>query len=260
MIKKNHSLLKKWKEFKEKNNFVSKKSLGQHFLYNMDITKKIVEYSGNYENIVEIGPGYGILTEQILTKNFKTLKLVEYDEIICRFLNENFVDNKISIINTDALKFDSFEPNTEIISNLPYNISKRLIIQWLNNPNIQQITIMLQKEVAESLVAKPNTKDYKMISVLVQIFFDPKICFHLSSGNFNPAPTVNSSIIQLKRKFFCDNVLLKKFMNLLELCFAHRRKKISNVLPRELISHLDGNIRPDTIEPHEFWKLIKEKK
>ena len=171
-------------------NFRQKKSLGQHFLNDLEILKNIISLVEIHnENIVEIGPGKGALTKYILHQNPKKITLIEKDKRLRSYLEKIYSKNsdKLSIIFEDALKFDLrniAKPKIILIANLPYNIATTLIINWMKYYQIfKTLIVMVQKEVAERMVAKPSTKDYGSLSVLFQLFTETKIQFELSFSN-----------------------------------------------------------------------------
>ena len=206
----------------------AKKSLSQNFLIDKNVCKKILNYSKVKNNtVLEIGPGYGFMTDFILKNNPKKLYLVEKDRFLIKFLKEKYRgEKKIEIIGGDILKFDlkNFE-NLIVLSNLPYNISTKIILYLFNfNKNISEMTFMIQKEVAHKFdYCLPNMNKYKFLTKIVSNY---KLCFNVSSNVFLPKPKVNSSVVQFKflNKGFDIN-RAKKFSNRL---FKNIRKKISN--------------------------------
>ena len=232
-------------------NFVKpKKSLGQHFLTDKNVAKKITEsLKPITKNVLEIGPGTGILTGFLLKKKYNLI-LSEIDhESIDFLINSLLVDEKI-IIKKDFLKLDLSTifsgDNFSIIGNFPYNISTQIIFKILENKQIvSEMCGMFQLEVAKRICEKPGTKVYGILSVLTQAFFETKFLFTVSKNLFYPIPKVESAVILLKRKENFDlecNELL--FFRLVKLCFQQRRKKIRNGLKT---LNLSNNLREDTI-------------
>jgi 16S rRNA (adenine1518-N6/adenine1519-N6)-dimethyltransferase len=272
----NNKFLLQWKT--QRQDFIFKRSLGQNFLQNPAIADKIVSFAANVTNIVEIGPGGGILTEKLLNTNFKNFKIIEKDEILYNFINEQLSNlytkredgffikdefSKISLLHQDALSFSGFLPETTIVANLPYNISKRLLVNWVEDININKIIIMVQKEVAYSIFAKLSTKEYKVISIIIQLFFEGDIMFNLKPTSFFPVPRVFSSVIKLNRKNISlpSDFNYTEFIKYLSKIFLQRRKKISNILNKDLVvkNNINPDLRPENISPKEFLILFNNK-
>ena len=185
-------------------NFKHKKSLGQNFLINKKILKKISSLK-DFENeaVVEVGPGKGYLTEFIIKKKPSNLILIEKDRELKTILSDLIEkeDIKIKLIIGDALKISINELSKKkiiLIGNLPYNIATTLILNWLKYINsFKSIIVMVQKEVASRLSAEEKTKHYGRISVLIQVVADVKIKFDVAPENFFPKPKVHSSVIEI---------------------------------------------------------------
>lgn len=219
---------------------LAKKSLGQNFLLNMNITRRIAKSAGpfNKETVLEIGPGPGGLTRALLEANASVVA-IERDarclEILAQ-VQDAFPD-KLQIIEGDALKFSPqsliVHGNIKIVANLPYNIGTALLIQWLTNlDRISSLTLMFQKEVALRLTAKPGTKDYGRLSVLAQWLCTTERVFDLSPQAFTPAPKVTSSVVQLVPKFLpADEKSFVPIMTTItQHAFGQRRKMIRSSL------------------------------
>ena len=214
-----------------------KKKFGQNFLNDLNVVNKIVEVSevNNNSNIYEVGPGKGILTNEIIKKNPNKYIAVEIDNSLKNNLEKIFLNTKYKIFFCDALNFDEtlhFDKNTTIISNLPYNISLTLLIKWiyqlLTKPWISQMTLMFQKEVAERIIAKENTKKFGRITLLVSAFFDVSKILEVDKTKFFPSPKVNSAVLNfkiLKKSHFNKNNI-NKLEFLSKTLFANRRKKL----------------------------------
>ena len=177
----------------------AKKKYGQNFIFDENILFKIVKKSKINEkiNILEIGPGPGGLTQEILKANVNQVYVVEKDKELLPMLNEikNLYPNKLKIIFEDALNFDIKTLNDfpfKIISNLPYNISTVLLIKWLTgdicNTSCKSLTLMFQKEVAERIVAKTGSSKRSRISLISELYTNPKLVLNVSSGSFVPKP------------------------------------------------------------------------
>ena len=226
-----------------------KKSLGQHFLNDISISKKIVESLSPCQNILEIGPGTGILTQFLIKKN-NNLKLVEIDnESVSYLISELKIDKNI-IYNQDFLNLNLsklFENNNfSIIGNFPYNISSQIVFKIIENRKlIPEMCGMFQYEVAERICENEGSKKYGIISVITQAFYETKLLFEVSNNFFSPPPKVNSAVILLKRKknlkIDCDE---KLFFKIVKLSFQQRRKTLRNSLKQ---INLSENLREHTI-------------
>ena len=181
--------------------FRAKRSLGQNFLIDKNILKKIVE-SGNIskeDNILEIGPGSGNLTEYIIKSKPKNIIVVEKDFELIKILENKFRED-IKIINNDVLKLsDSFYNDKFVIfGNLPYNISTKILSNWCLNKKAEfkKLILMFQKEVADRIIAKVNTKDYSRITILANWKFNIKKIFDISPECFSPKPKIKSTLLE----------------------------------------------------------------
>lgn len=212
------------------------KNFGQNFLINSTIPKKIVEISNILpeDEILEVGPGLGSLTAFILGKEFKSLTLLEKDVRFIDILQNEYI-NKVSknvnIVQGDALKFEASSCKfTKILANLPYNIGTELLIKWATCASAPQfMAVMLQKEVIERILAKPKTKAYGRLSIIMQSLYDCKKEFDVSAGSFYPPPNVTSSVASFNKKPNIDfDVLRLSFIT--EKMFSNRRKILKNAL------------------------------
>ena len=252
-------------------NFYPKKRLGQNFLKNKDLLKKIAELK-NFENksILEIGPGKGALTECLLKKKPKKLLAIEKDKELKPFLIniQKKYPEILKIRFQDALTFEYSkikDQNIFLVANLPYNIATTLVIKWLRYiKKFESIIIMVQKEVADRLSAKVSTKFYGRTSVLVQLHSNVKKIFEVSPENFYPKPKVDSSIIELSPKSNL-NFNYENIDELLKMCFSQRRKKLKNNLNKISYSNLqkiinsgiDLNLRPQNISIDNYLMMSK---
>ncbi len=249
-----------------------KKSLGQNFILSSEITKKIVALAGSLENfnVIEIGPGYGALTREILVHNPKSLLSIEKDRDLVKhhdqLLNEH--QGKYRIIEADALHVteeELIERPVKVIANLPYNISVVLFLKWLNNIKFfTNLTLMFQKEVADRITARPNSKDYGSLSVLSQLLCDIKKEFDIEPKEFFPRPKIHSSVITvnpLPTPKFAVN--LETLTRLTRVVFSQRRKMLRNSL-QNITNHaetvlenakLSGNQRPENLTIEQFCLL-----
>ena len=226
-----------------------KKYLGQHFLKDSNISKKIVEglVSKKLNSIIEIGPGMGILTQHLINSKTKTY-FIEIDKESITYLNNVFPEIKDSIINEDFLKINlaQFKAPIGLIGNFPYNISSQILFKLIENrEKIEELVGMFQFEVAKRICAPPGSKTYGILSVLVQAFYSAEFLFALSPHHFNPPPKVNSGVIKLTKKntqfLDCDE---KLFFKIVKTSFQQRRKTLRNSLKS---FNLPINIKEDAI-------------
>ena len=220
-----------------------KKKLGQHFLVDQNIINKLIKNISPNEkdSIIEIGPGDGALTKSILPY-VKNICLIEKDEGLINdldFILKSYKSSKV--INQDVLEFDFniFERPFRVIGNLPYNISTEIIFKMCKVDNVIDIHFMLQKEVVDRIVSKPNTKVYGRLSVMAQAYFNPKKLFDISENVFVPKPKVKSSFLRLlpRKSIFIDNKHEEIFYNIVKSSFEGRRKMIR----QSLIKYLSDN-------------------
>jgi 16S rRNA (adenine1518-N6/adenine1519-N6)-dimethyltransferase len=256
--------------------FKHKKKLGQNFLINKEILKKIVDI-GNVDkntNIIEVGPGTGNLTEELLKKSPNEVFAVEFDKDLSNYLDK--IKNNYKNFNykiSDALTFDEksiFKKNSIIYGNLPYNISLKLLIKWIYSdpwpPFYDQMILMFQKEVAERIIATSNNKKYGRISILTDARLDVKFHFNISKKEFNPEPKVDSSVLSFTPKKNTNFKLndLDILSDLTKIIFNTKRKMISKTLKKLLnekelkIIEFDNikNLRPENLDFNFYYKLV----
>lgn len=235
----------------------TKKSLGQHFLLNSSLTDKIAKCAGDLKNfsVLEIGPGPGCLTRSILDAGAKEVVAIETDERCINALDKEFqiYGERLRLVQADALKIkevDYVKPKFKIISNLPYNIGTVLLFKWLDQiENFESLTLMFQKEVAERIIAKPNTKQYGRLSVMCQFLCDAKKHFDIKPSAFSPPPKVMSSVISLyPKKSETKSVDINKLSEVCKILFGQRRKMIKSSLSK-LTDNVDEFIRQTGINP-----------
>lgn len=215
--------------------YTLKKSLGQHFLTNKAICQQIVEAltQTDFTNLLEVGPGAGALTEFLLKIPDIDFKAVELDDEKVAYLQATFPTLSNKIIHQSFLDIDvPFIDNFTVIGNFPYNISTQILFKILEWKQRVPIVIgMFQKEVAQRIAAQPNNKDYGVISVLIQAFYQVDYLFDVPPQNFNPPPKVNSGVIKLAlRKEFANFETEEKFFRLVKTAFNQRRKMLRNPL------------------------------
>ncbi|PIY03029.1 MAG: ribosomal RNA small subunit methyltransferase A, partial [Bacteroidetes bacterium CG_4_10_14_3_um_filter_31_20] len=192
-----------------------KKSLGQHFLTDTNIARKIVNSLTTCSNVLEIGPGKGVLTKIIIEKNIENFKVIEIDSESVEYLKSNINLKPEQIIFADFLKTDIksiFENKFSIIGNFPYNIGSQIFFKVLqNHEQVVEVVCMLQKEVAQRIATKSGSKVYGILSVLLQTFYNIEYLFTVNEKVFNPPPKVKSAVIRLTRnnrqKLECDENL-----------------------------------------------------
>ena len=231
---------------------MKKPPLGQNYLINEDIAREIIFQAGisNDQHVLEIGPGKGILTA-LLLKKAKSLTALEIDSGLCLALTDSFkAYENFQLIQTDALKYNynALENQCQVVSNLPYyaatHILKRLIHyrEYFTN-----ITVMLQKEVVDRLVALPGTRDYGSLSVFIQFYCEVERLIEVSKEAFSPKPKIDSSVIKLTplttSRVKVDN--LKTFFTVVNASFLHKRKMLKNNLTEwgNLFQNQNGTIK-----------------
>ena len=219
----------------------AKKSLGQHFLTDQSIAQAIVDALGSGEsyspvlNVLEVGPGMGVLTQYLLQREDIDLKLVEIDGESVDYLLTHFPGIQGKLLQADFLRLPLekyFPGQFRIIGNFPYNISSQIFFKVLDyRDRIPEVVGMVQKEVAERLAEKPGSKTYGILSVLLQAWYDIEYLFTVGSGAFAPPPKVQSAVIRLRRNartdLGCDEALFK---TIVKTSFGQRRKTLRNSL------------------------------
>ncbi len=249
----------------------AKKSFGQHFLTNESIASDIADallLPNNCKNVLEVGPGKAFLTKYLLKKSYN-LKVVEADNDMVAYLNEHFPALRKKIIAEDFLKVDfraQFgEEQFALIGNFPYNISSQIVIRMIEQRDfVPELVGMFQKEVAERIVSKPGGKEFGVISVLTQAFYEGEYLFTVDKSNFNPPPKVQSGVIRLVRKenqeLGCDPSL---FRTVVKTSFGQRRKMLRNTMKsmiqnETLLASDFFNRRPETLSVEEFVWLTNQ--
>ncbi len=233
--------------------FKLKKSRGQNFLLNKNIARRMVEAldikSG--ENVVEIGSGLGSLTEILIEKGIKPV-CVEIEERFCEYLNSKFYD-KITLLNRDFLNLKEKDLGypKKIIGSLPYRGAKKIISYiLLNFKNIKRCVFLLQKEVADSIISRCNSKDYGPLSVISHLRCDLKKIMNVPPDSFYPRPKVQSEVILME---FKRGIINGNFYHFLRIIFKQRRKTISNNLKG--IINVGIKKRAEELKPEEIYEL-----
>ena len=253
----------------------AKKSLGQNFLIDQNVINKIINVvSIENKSILEIGPGTGNLTLEILKKNPKKILVVEKDNNLVLLLKKKF-ENKIKIINEDILKINENLLEKEILTvfgNLPYNISTEILIKWILNLNDRKIwfdhlILMFQKEVADRIISKFNTKNYGRLSIISNWKLDIKKICDIKPSCFSPKPKVESSLLIFKPKknFFKLNDA-KNLELITRTFFMHRRKMIKKPY-NQLFNgdfktasklKINLNLRAQNLDLKTYYRLVEE--
>ncbi|WP_340114575.1 16S rRNA (adenine(1518)-N(6)/adenine(1519)-N(6))-dimethyltransferase RsmA [Maribellus mangrovi] len=242
-----------------------KKKLGQHFLTDQNIARKIVDSLGtDVQDVLEIGPGMGVLTQYLIERPELNVNVVEIDKESVDYLNRHFSAIK-NIWSEDFLKADiasRFPGKFNVIGNFPYNISSQIFFKVLELRNrIPETVGMVQKEVAERIAAPHGSKIYGILSVLLQAFFDIEYLFTVSENVFNPPPKVKSAVVRLRRNKVealpCDE---KLFIQVVKAAFNQRRKMLRNSL-KDICSELPvqyAEKRPEQLSVNDFIVLASD--
>ena len=257
------------KETLSKSHFKIKKSFGQNYLFDLNLTNKIVKNSMPLcSTIIEIGPGPGSLTRAILENGAKKIYVIEKDRESIKFLQplQKLYPNKLEVINDDALTIPIYNLGNfprQIIANLPYNISTKLLIILLEKiNNYSKITLMFQKEVANRLVARPGQKSYGRLSILTNLLTRSRILFDISNSSFYPKPKVNSSVVELtprEKPLYKFN--FKNIEKITNFIFSKRRKMLRTIFKDyggdEMLIQLkiSPTKRPENLTLEEICKL-----
>jgi 16S rRNA (adenine1518-N6/adenine1519-N6)-dimethyltransferase len=260
---------------------IAKKSLGQNFLKSKTALIKMLEAGEvNSEDIIlEVGPGKGVLTEKLLALAKKVIA-VEKDDRLIPFLQEKFAkeiaESKLEIIHGDILDFSSTVyrlqfTNYKVIANIPYYITGQFLRKFLEGNDQpacvgrpERIVVMVQKEIAQRIVA--NDQKESLLSISVKAFGQPKMIMKVGKENFSPAPKVDSAILlisNISKQLFVDNKIEeKRFFEVLHAGFAHKRKVLASnlkgIIPAEKLATLPKNIRAEDLTVKEWVNLIKK--
>ena len=251
-----------------------KKSLGQNFLIDRNVLEQIVNTAeiANKE-VLEIGPGSGNLTAFILKKNPKKFYMVEKDDQLTLLLKDKFSD-EITIINEDVLKISENKISNEkltVFGNLPYNISTEILSKWIININkkfwFEKLILMFQKEVAERIIAGPNTSKYGRLSILSNWKLNVKKIIDIKPQSFSPRPKIDSTLLLFtpKENFF-ELKDAKNLEMITRIFFSQRRKMLKKPFNQVFTNakevaqkfNVDLNLRPQNLEPELYFKLVKE--
>ena len=258
--------------------YTPKKTLGQNFLKDKNIINKIIKIGNIDKNkeVMEIGPGYGNLTEGIISMNPKNVLAIEKDKKLSIFLKEKFQNtNILKVINEDILSIIKYKKNKNnllVFGNLPYNVSTQILASLITlkkwPPWYDLLVFMFQKEVANRIIAKPNTKDFSRLTVLTNWRLEVKKHFDVSKNSFFPKPKVDSTILSFKPKknnlYNLENP--KNLEKITQILFSNRRKMINKNL-RKIFKeklfllkklNIDLNKRPEELNNEIFYKIAIE--
>ncbi len=247
----------------------AKKHLGQHFLNDENIARKIADTLSckGYDKVLEIGPGMGVLTKYLLEKPIDTY-VIEIDTESVEYLQNHYLKLSNKIISKDFLKYDLSEVFGKepfaIIGNFPYNISSQIVFRALDlREQVVEFSGMFQKEVAERICEKKGSKTYGILSVLVQAFYKAEYLFTVSENVFTPPPKVKSGVLKLTRKenfrLECDE---KMFFTVVKTAFNQRRKTLRNSLkpigiPEDKKEDKIFDLRPEQLSYQDFIDITK---
>ncbi|MEG1555125.1 MAG: 16S rRNA (adenine(1518)-N(6)/adenine(1519)-N(6))-dimethyltransferase RsmA [Bacteroidales bacterium] len=243
-----------------------KKRLGQHFLQNEEIAQKIVNsIMSDNRNVIEIGPGMGVLTKYLLQNPHIHFSVVEIDEESVEYLHLHYPELSSRILAQDFLKLQLnklYQEPVTLIGNFPYNISSQILFKLLDYKNLTtELVGMFQKEVAERVASAPGKKQYGILSVLLQAFFDIEYLFTVDEQQFNPPPKVKSAVIRITRnqnkKLYSNEALFK---SVVKTAFNQRRKTLRNSLKTfsfttDFIGDSIFSKRPEQLSVQDFEQI-----
>ena len=250
----------------------AKKSYGQHFLTNEHYARQIaeaLELTTLYKDVLEVGPGQGMLTKHLLDRSGDFhLKVAEADRDMVAYLHQHHPELSDDILEGDFLRQDLAEVfggrPFGLVGNFPYNISSQILIKLLDNYRlIPEMVGMFQKEVADRVISGHGSKVYGVIGVLVQLRYEPSLCFNVGRGNFQPPPKVQSAVIRLVRRpepLIADEHY-GTFKHVVKSAFGQRRKMLRNslksIFPAEVLGEEIFRRRPEQVSVEEFVTLAE---
>lgn len=250
----------------------SKKELGQNFLPDNTIPKKIIKYIDidHDSQILEIGTGTGVITSSILLHKPMKIVSIEIDKSLKKYPIYSIKNPKLKIIFADAIRIEEetlFKKKCKIIAGLPYNISTILILKWLKKIDLfEEIILIVQKEIAESITADKGNKKFSKLSVVSQLVCKCEILFNIKSNNFYPIPKVASSVVRMipyKKKIKKEEIY--KLEETCKKIFNQKRKKISNIIKNnfknteEIVKYMSykKDLRPEKLSIEELHKISR---
>ena len=247
----------------------AKKALGQHFLTDQGIARSIVDALGaeGVRDVLEVGPGMGVLTQYLLERPDIDLKMVELDGESVAYLMRHFPGMEGKLLEADYLKLNIrkiFTGPYRVIGNFPYNISSQIFFKILEDKDlVPEVVCMIQKEVADRIAEPPGSKTYGILSVLLQAWYDIEYVLSVGPGAFNPPPKVKSAVIRLRRnsrtELGCDEKLFKQVV---KTAFNQRRKTLRNALKPLLKEGADTTdpifeLRAEKLGVEDFVRLTR---
>lgn len=256
----------------EKYDLTPNKSWGQNFIFDLNLTRKIARAANlsSNETIFEIGPGPGALTRALFIEGAGKIIAIERDKRAITALSElvDICDGKLELISGDALKVPINKMGVlprRIVANLPYNIATQLLLNWLLTPNaFKAITVMVQKEVAMRICAKPDSSDYGRLSIITQWLACPKMLFDIPASAFHPKPKVTSTLLEIIPRaqplFPAKRQILEKIT---AQAFGQRRKMLRSSLKKVggdkllLATNIDPTLRPENLSIEDFCRLAQ---
>lgn len=221
-------------------NFEFKKKFGQNFLSDKNLLNEIVQKAGVTKDdiVVEIGAGRGALTE-MLSRYAKKVYAFEIDSDLFSYLSEKFEGTNVEFIFQDVMKFDDEKLNKligskfKLVANLPYYVTSPILTRFLKNENLQSVTVMVQEEVADRIIAEPKSKDYGVLTIICQVYGTAKKVLRVNRKMFYPVPNVDSAVVRIDKEEVKTNYDFEDFINFVKKAFSMRRKKLSVNLESE---------------------------
>ena len=256
----------------EKYDLTPNKSWGQNFIFDLNLTRKIARAANlsSNETIFEIGPGPGALTRALFIEGAGKIIAIERDKRAITALSElvDLCNGKLELISDDALKVPINKMGVlprRIVANLPYNIATQLLLNWLQTPNaFKAITVMVQKEVAMRICAKPGSSNYGRLSIITQWLTRPKMLFDIPASAFHPKPKVTSTLLEVIPRsqplFPAKRQILEKIT---AQAFGQRRKMLRSSLKKVggddllLATNIDPTLRPENLSIEDFCRLAQ---
>lgn len=258
-------------ELLNKYDLFAKKRFGQNFIIDPSVVTKIARESGTNENttVLEIGPGLGALTQQLSTLSKEVIS-VEIDDDMVEILKNEFTLDNVTIVHQDFLEYDlnQLKDKSELVvcANVPYYITTPILFKLIESEvHFKQITMMVQKELGQRLVAEVGSSQYNALSVIIAELFDYSVVMNVNKRSFYPMPKVDSLVIGLKTKDLDPQFDYERYFEFVKKCFTQRRKTlVNNLKDWGNISHLltelgySNTIRPQELSPHQFKEIYEK--